>query len=397
MAYTTIDDPSAHFHTQVWTGNSGYTVNVTNDAHSGNFQPDLIWAKERTEPGGYSYDHDLVDSSRGPTVSLHPNTTDAEYTRTQSNYDFTSFDSNGFTTGAPDSTASFGGSAVTNGKVAWQWKCNGGTKTSVSASGTGNLCVNASTHQVNTTAGFSIITYTGRGDQLSAGQETKLTHGLGAIPHMAIIKKTNSTNNWAVLGQNATETLTWNWSYAEYLALNTTAAVNGVTGTGNKQPDSTSIHLGHDLVNDVGDSYVCYAFTEIKGYSKFGKYIGNGNANGPFVYTGFKPAFVMIKIIDTHNGQVAHWVMYDNKRGPTLSTAAGPGNLNNKKLAASLNTVENDGAQLGGDTYGIDFLSNGFKIKLTGNNHNGSGKLYGFTAFAEHPFVTSTGVPTTAR
>ena len=365
MAYTNIDDPSAHFHTQVWTGNSGYTVNVVNDANSGDFQPDLIWAKDRVN----AYNHDLVDSSRGPTVAFHPNTDAAEYTRTQSNYDFTSFNSNGFTTGAPDFTNSFGGNNQTNGKVAWQWKANGGT----TASNTdGDI---TSTVQVNTDAGFSIVTYTG-----NTSNNQTVGHGLGAVPGFILIRNRTRAESWR-LNNHAINNGTG------MIIVNSTAAYN-TTGTTlmNVAPTSSVFSVSTDWSVNGNYPFVAWCWAEKQGYSKFGKYVGNGSADGPFVYTGFKPAFLMIK---NSSGGVGHWTMYDNKRAAT--------NLNNKKLAANLTEAENDNAQLGGDAYGIDFLSNGFKIRLTGNNHNVSAATYIFMAFAENPFVTSTGVPTTAR
>ena len=389
MAYTTIDDPSAHFHTQLYASNSGYEVSVVNDANAGAFKPDLIWVKSRADIGGYEISHNLIDSSRGVTKTLFSDTQGAESTASQSNYDLQSFDTDGFTTGAPESTNSLGGGAGT-AKVAWQWKANGGTTTSVSASGTGEDSINASTHQVNTTAGFSIITYTGRDDQISNGQETKLTHGLGVKPDMFICKRRDGTSNWYVLGGNATETDEyWGWSYNEYLALNQSGAVNGVNYTGNKQQDSTYIYLGNALVNTV-DSWIGYAFAEKQGFSKFGKFVGNGQADGPFVHTGFKPAFVMIKIIDTHGGTSEPWVMLDNKRSPF--------NRANKKLSSNSNDAENGHSAVGGAGYNdIDMLSNGFKIRTNNGATNTNAKLFGYTAFAENPFVTSTGVPTTAR
>ena len=372
MAYTNIDDPSAFFHTQIFTGGGTSNDSHTNNAHSGDFQPDLIWAKDRVN----AYNHDLVDSSRGPTVAFHPNTTVAEYTRTQSNYDFTSFDSNGFTTGAPDFTNSFGGNTNSNGKVAWQWKANGGTTTSVSASGTGSGCVNASTHQVNQDAGFSIITYTGRDDQTGDGEMTKLTHGLDVAPAFTIMKN-RSTGSWVVLGKNVTESSPY--SHNEHLILNTTAAINAVTYTGNTYPDSTYIYLGNALVNVAADDYVCYAFAEKQGYSKFGKYVGNGNANGSFVYTGFKPAFVMIK---NYTNAGHDWQMLDTKITP------------NNPYGTTL-VANGSGAEI---SYTIcDIVSNGFKFRNTNSAWNGSGEGYIYMAFAENPFTTSTGVPTTAR
>ena len=378
-AFTDIDDPSAHFQATTYTGGGANTV-VTNGGNS-DLKPDLIWIKNRTA----GYGHFVVDSSRN--ISYAQNSSNAPYleansTAAENNNQnwMQSVNTDGFTTGISEHINSNSGSAF----VAWQWKANGGTTTSVSASGTGDLCINASTHQVNTDAGISIITYTGRDDQISNAQETKLTHGLGVKPKMMICKRRDGTSNWYVLGANATETAHyWGWSYNEYLALNQTGAVNGVNYTGNKQQDSTYIYLGNALVNTV-DSWIAYVFAEKQGFSKFGKYLGNGNSDGPFVYTGFKPAFVMIKIIDTHGGSAGGWTIYDNKRG---------NNGNNYELFPHSSEAEYTGTSY----FEADLLSNGFKIRLTDVQVNGNGKLYGYTAFAENPFVTSTGVPTTAR
>ena len=382
MAYSDIKDPSAHFQVKVWTAASGSAVNVVNDGNS-DLQPDLIWAKERTSPGGYDYNHDIVDSSRGRAKSLHTNTQGAENTASQTNYDLTSFNTDGFSTGAPESTNSLGGANAADGKVAWQWKANGGTTTSVSASGTGNQCINACTYQANTTAGFSIITYTGRDDQLNNGHESKLTHGLGIAPTAFICKRRDGTSNWYYLGGNQSSTNN-GWNNA-HLILNQLAAVNGNSYTSNTKPDATYIYLGNQLVNTV-DSWIGYAFAEIEGYSKFGKYSCDyTTTDGPFVYCGFKPAFVMIK----STAQSTNWIMIDHKRNPS--------NVANLKLGANRDAGDN-GSDLGNTTQNnIDLLSNGFKVRTrnTDTNYN-TGDVNIFMAFAENPFVAN-GIPTTAR
>ena len=395
MAYTDIDDPSAHFQVATYTGNGSHPRNLTNDGNS-DLKPDFLWLKKRNEA---NTDHVLANSSIGWNApkgvgyswedgpfggQMASNSTGAESTPAATYGYISAALTDGFTAAAGGTN---GDVANQNTKtyVAWQWKANGGTTTAVSASGTGEASINASTHQVNTDAGFSIITYTGRSDQISNGQETKVTHGLGVKPEMAIIKKRNSASTWYVLGKNATETSNWGWSYNEFLALNETNAVNGVNYTGNLQPTTTHIPLGKALINDDDDDYIAYVFAGKQGYSKFGKYFGNGNTNGPFVYTGFKPAFVMVKIIDTHGGTAGEWQIYDHKR---------PGyNFPNYNLSPNNATAEYTGESY----HNMHLLSNGFKIILTDVALNTSGKLYGYAAFAENPFVTSTGVPTTAR
>ena len=390
MAYTDIDDPSAHFQTTLYSGNGGNGHVIT---HTGNsdLQADMVWIKMRSA----AYPPVVYDTSRRPSGtpfsgSLYVFSIGNNYATAAENtgaYGPTAIGSNSVTMNSYDTI-----NKNSQTFVSWNWKANGGTTTSVSASGSGNLCINASTHQVNTTAGFSIITYTGRDDELSSeGLETKLTHGLGVKPHMAIIKKRDGSSPWYVLGQVVSETQPyWGWTYSEYMLLNTTAPNYPFSYTGNKQPDSTHIHLGGQAVNDAGDDYVCYAFTEKQGFSKFNRYFGNGDADGTFVYTGFKPAFVMIKLIDDWQGTSEPWVIYDNKRSPS--------NIANKKLSPDNDAAENGNSAVGGAGYNdIDMLSNGFKIRTNNAVTNTSGKLYGYMAFAENPFVTSTGIPTTAR
>ena len=360
MAYTNIDDPSAHFHTQIWTGNSGYTVNVVNDANSGDFQPDLIWAKDRVN----AYNHNLVDSSRGVTKTLWSDTTAAEMTASQSNYDLGSFNTNGFTTQAPEYTNSLGGNNQTNGKVAWQWKANGGT---TSSNTDGDI---TSTVQVNSDAGFSIVTYTG-----NTSNNQTVGHGLGAVPGVILIRNRSRAETWR-----------WNQSAVNngtgMIQLNNTVAYN-TTGTTlmNVAATSSVFSVSTDWSVNGNYPFVAWCWAEKQGYSKFGTYKGNGSADGAFVYTGFKPAFVLTKQITDAAGD--DWILYDNKREPE--------NVAIKKLFPNQSAAESSSY----DT--IDMLSNGFKMRSNLGGTNSSGKTYIYMAFAENPFVTSTGVPTTAR
>ncbi len=359
MAYTNIDDPSAYFHTQIFTGGGTFNDSHTNNAHSGDFQPDLIWAKDRVN----AYNHDLVDSSRGPTVAFHPNTTAAEYTRTQANYDFTSFDSNGFTTGAPDFTNSFGGNTNPNGKVAWQWKANGGT---TSSNTDGSI---TSTVQANTDAGFSIVTYTAPS---GAGNFTA-GHGLGVKPDMVITKSRGATGGWWV----------WHKDLAQpnyYIGLHSSGAQAFEANMWGAGFDTSTIGLNVTASAQASETYVAYAFAEKQGYSKFGKYVGNGNANGAFVYTGFKPAFVMWK----QTNSARNWAMMDSARDPF--------NEVDQMVWADLSNAESTVT-----TDDVDFLSNGFKMRGAGATTNESGGSYIYMAFASSPFTTSSGIPTTAR
>ena len=362
MAYSDIKDPSAHFQTKTYTGN-GSTQSITNDGNS-DMQPDLVWIKNRE-----TYQHQLYDTNRGVYKKLLA-VTNAETTDTTA---LTSFNNDGFSLGSNVGV----NSSTYPGHVAWQWKANGGTTTSVSASGTGANCINASTHQVNQDAGFSIITYTGRADQITVHQQTNLTHGLGVAPDLTIMKKRDATGGWVVMGKHVTTSSAY--SANEHLRLDTSDAVSAAEYTGYVAPTSTYIYLGDALVNDTDNDYVCYAFAEKQGYSKFGKYTGNGSADGPFVYTGFKPAFIIVK----KSSGTGNWLMYDNKRGAF--------NLNDEYFYANSNAGESTSS-----TSGYDFLSSGFKTRNTYNDGNVSGQTYIYIAFAENPFVAG-GIPTTAR
>ena len=383
MAYTTIDDPSAYFQTALWTGNNAHPRTITNDGNS-DLQPDWIWVKQRTT----STNHFLYDSSRtfNANGELASNAVGAEGSFDNNLYGYISAaTSDGFTVS----------SGTTNGDdfnqssreyAAWQWKANGGTTTSVSASGTGNHCINACTHQANTTAGFSIITYTGRDDQLNNAHESKLTHGLGVAPKVFICKRRDAADDWFYMGGDQAA-VRHGW-YNGFLSLNDTDAVNGNHYVSNTEPDATHIYLGNEKVNIASATYIGYAFAEVQGYSKFGKYVGNGTGtsdgtfDGTFVYTGFKPAWVMVKASSASSGD--GWNIFDNKREPI--------NYNQNKLYADASSAES------GAVYdAVDFLSNGFKIRTGRGGANTSGRTYIYMAFAENPFVTSTGIPTTAR
>ena len=375
MAYTNIDDPSAYFQALTYTGNGTTTNNVTNTGNS-NLQPDWVWIKQRSA----TQDHVVTDSSRdgevasGTNLVLTPNTNEAEASSTGFGINYAT---NGINFDAAWAKVNASGQTY----VAWQWKANGGTTTSVSASGTGSGCINACTHQANTTAGFSIITYTGRDDQLNNAQESKLTHGLGVAPTATIMKRTDSTGDWFVMGAFGGVN-SYPYSNNQYLKLNGTESINGNYFVGDTAPDATHIFLGNAYVNIASATYVCYAFAEKQGYSKFGRYVGNGNANGPFVYTGFKPAFVMIK----PNVAGRNWQIIDNTRDPH--------NVMDRWLQPNLTASEFDGSTA--SVY-MDFLSNGFKLRTDNVSWNQTSQSIIYMAFAENPFVTSTGIPTTAR
>ena len=353
--YTTIDDPSAHFQVKTYTGNGNSGNALTYDGNS-DLQPDLLWNKVR----GAQDSHAIWDSTRGITKILHCNIANAE--TSDGNGNLESFDSDGFTVGGNQYYANHATTMVN-----WGWKANGGTTTAVSASGSGASQVLASTHQANTTAGFSIVRFTG------VEANATVTHGLGAVPEMILFKNIISTNNWIVYHKEMGN------DDGAYLNLDLGEADN-VAFFNDTTPTSTLFSVGtNDKTNDSGsNSMIAYCFRSIQGYSKCGSYIGNGNADGTFVYTGFRPAWVMHKRIDS----TGNWFIFDNKR---LGY-----NSENHRLLADTNNTEADPSD-------YDLLSNGFKIRFTSGNVNADTGIYVYIAFAESPFVTSTGIPTTAR
>jgi len=352
MPYTNIDDPSAHFQALTYTGNGSNPRNLTNDGNS-DLKPDLIWGKSR----GTNIDHQLYDSSRGfgTGKGLQSNSSAAESGQTTYGYISTAL-TDGFTAAA----------GATNGDwfnrnndpfVAWQWKANGGT---TSSNTDGSI---TSTVQANQDAGFSIVTYTGTGTAATIG------HGLGVTPDIIIFKRRDGTNNWDFQYKGELR-LTLNLTDAQ--ATNVLCTFTSTT------TDLGSVATGEKNAN--GGTYVAYCFAEKQGYSKFGSYVGNGSADGPFIYTGFKPAWIMVKDTESSGD---NWQILDTKRDPH--------NPQLKYLQA-----DNAGAE-GSFTF-VDILSNGFKFRSTysvGPNVNGHKTIY--MAFAENPFVTSTGIPTTAR
>ena len=351
MAYTTIDDPSAYFKVQLWTGNAT-NRSITFDDTDTNMQPDLIWLKNRD---GTDW-HDVTDSVRGVTKSIYPNETDAEDTVADA---VTAFGSDGFSIGTNNQV-----NKNTDKYVAWCWKGAGG-----SGSADTNGTINTTSTSANTTSLFSISTYTGNNSNAQT-----IGHGLGVAPKVYIQKRRDDASAWGMyhgsLGTN------------KYLQLESTNAVATDTGIwNNTAPTSTVVSLGNaGYFNNVSSAtYVSYAFGEVQGFSKFGKYTGNGNADGAFVYTGFRPAWIVVKRTDSANS----WMMYDNKRNPI--------NLVDNPLYA-----EGSDAEGTSSAASFDFLSNGFKCRGTGSAINASGATMIYMAFAEASFVNSKGVPCNA-
>jgi hypothetical protein len=348
MAYTTTDDPSAYFQTALYTGN-GSTQSITNDGNS-DLQPDWVWIKERNN----AVDHQLQDSTRGVTKTLQSNSNNGESTLTDI---ITSFNSDGFSLG---NNVTWNGSSDTY--VAWQWKANGGT---TSSNSDGSI---TSTVQANTTAGFSIVTWSGN---TTAG--ATVGHGLGVAPHYVQVKRRDRDGDawrgfWQPLGDE------------KYLELNANdAEQDSTTGAWNDTSPTSSVFSLGSAAGINGGNMVAYCFAPIQGYSKIGSYTGNGNADGAFVYTGFKPAWIMIKQTDG----TGSWAIHDTKRGTI--------NPIDEDLFANLNSAESD------NDIEKDILSNGFKLRASHSAVNGNGNSYIYMAFAESPFVSSKGVPTTAR
>ena len=351
MAYATINKGSSYFNTVLYTGtgSGGSNRQITGVG----FQPDWVWVKTR----GSIQEHVLADVVRGATAALDTSANTAEEITTTR---IGSFISDGFQLGSGAVQNRVNENGV--GLVAWNWKANGAGVSNTQGSIT-------STVSANTTSGFSVVTWTGAGASGTVG------HGLGAVPKFIITKKRNNTGNWACYHVSLGNT--------KYIYLNTTGASATYSGFwNNTTPTSTLISLGtDDNVTGNGDSIIAYCFAEVKGFSKFGSYIGNGNANGTFVYTGFKPAFFLGK---NSSNASENWFIFDNKRD-TFNTAYRQLFPNTSGLEAT-NTAQN-----------IDILSNGFKMRSVEARFNESGSTMIYMAFAENPFVLTDGTPVTAR
>ena len=335
MAYTTIDNPFKFFNTVLYTGTGS-----SNALTGVGFQPDWVWIKQRSG----TENHNIFDSVRTATKRISSNRTNAEDTQAQQ---LTAFGADGFTVGTDD-----GANKSSSTYAAWNWLAGG----SASSNGDGSITSSVS---ANTTAGFSIVTYTGTGSNATVG------HGLGVAPKMIIVKQRDEARNWPVYHKSLGAT---KWVYLDLID----AVATATPMWNDTEPTSSVFSIGtYTEVNKSSGTYVAYCFAEKAGYSKFGSYSGNGNADGAFIYTGFKPAFVMLKVSSTTN----NWNMFDDKR---------PGiNEIDQRLFPNLNSAEQDG------TAGVDFLSNGFKFRNTNDNYNASSATYIYMAFAKAPFVTA--------
>ena len=353
MAYTDIDDPTIYFANTIWTGNA------TNDrdiviAGTG-MQPDLFWVKARSN----TQSHFIFDTVRATNISIHPDTNAAESSQAYMLRD-PFFNSDGVNVGTDAAI-----NANSQTYIAWSW--NTGTSFSNDASSTSVGTID-STGSVSTDAGFSIITYAGTG---SAGT---IAHGLGAALKMIIFKNRSTEEDWGV----------WHQGFPNngYIALNTAndQRTNN-TFMNNTIPTSSVFSVGNNTrTGSNSHNFVAYCFAEKQGYSKFGSYTGNGNADGPFIYTGFQPAFVMTKRTDGSGD----WAMMDTARNPFNVM-----NIYQKAHAAEADSTD--------ESFNIDSVSNGFKIRYNNGNYNADGGAYLYMAFAADPFVNSNGISNNAR
>ena len=338
MAYSSIVKPTDYFNTVLYTGN-GTARTITTDLTS----TDFIWNKRRDSTGN----HMLYDVVRGINKDLNSDSTEAEETQVGT---VTAFGSNSYTLGTHGGTNANG-----EIRVSWNWSANG----SGSSNSDGSI---TSTVSANTTAGFSIVTWT----SLASGSNYTVGHGLGSTPAMIILKGRHESNSWLVYHHKNTSS-----PETDYLELNSTAATADYPVWNDTAPTSSVFTCGTWSGFDAGGTMVAYCFAEKKGYSKFRSYTGNGNADGTFIHTGFKPAFVMFKRSD---GGSENWLIYDNTRNPS--------NVVDKRLYPDASDSEDTGSHM-------DFVSNGIKLKTSTGGLNTSGSTYIYMAFAEAPFVTA--------
>jgi len=349
------DIPEDYFEANLWTGN-GSSQSIS----SYEFAPDWVWIKERTNTSS----HYLVDTVRGASLFMQTNSTVGD---TSNTVNVTSFDSNGFSLGN-------GGTTNQNSKtyVGWSWLAGTAFSNDASATGVGTI---DSTGQVNTEAGFAIISHTGTG---SAGT---IAHGLGKKPAWIMTKlRSEDGDGWLIYHHGLNEGAT---PEQKYIVMSSTSGIQDNSIIWNDTAPTTSVFsVGtSNAVNGDTETYISYVFSEIEGYSKFGFYTGNGSTSGVFVYTGFKPALLIVKQTDASN----RWIIFDNKRGS--QNEADTTVINNNPLEEKLELNPNDDSKEGtSGTDCFDFLSNGFKLRRSGDVYNGSGHDYIFMAFAEMPF-----------
>lgn len=348
-AFTTIDNPELFYQTELFTGNASTGHAQTLDG-SEDMQPDMVWFKNRDSTDVPS----IYDAVRGATKRLVVTSTAVESDQVNG---LQSFNSDGFTVGG-NAECNETGEKI----VAWCWKA--GTTSGLSG---GSITPDA--YSFNTTSGFSIVKFEGNG---TVG--ATVAHGLGAVPKAIIIKGTDLyANNWQVYHVGA-------GNLGNLVLNNDDAFADDDSRWNDTTPTSTVWTMGSGAtVNYNGRTFVAYVWADVQGFSKCGSYEGNANTDGTFIYTGFRPALVIIKNID---GSSMGWTI----RGKGLN----PFNPADGHIVANTTAAEASGKD-------IDILSNGFKARTTDGGVNGSGNTHVYMAFAEQPFVNSNGVPCNAR
>jgi len=346
MAYTTINKHTDYFRTKIYTGNGSDDRNITWD-ESSNMQPDMLWSKGRS----VADHHSIYDAVRGAGKELRVAESGAEYDRTNN---IQALQTNGFQVGTD---------AQVNGNnslyVSWGLSANGAG----SANTDGTI---SSTVSVNTTAGFSIVKYTGTGSNATVG------HGLGAVPKMVIVKDRTTTRNWFVYHNSI--------GNANRLKLDDTSASGSSNVWNNTTPTSSVFSIDSQVyTNASGNNFIAYCFAEKTGYSKIGSFIGNGNADGTFIYTGFKPAFILVRA----SNLTTNWHLYDNKRDL----------INPADIILRANSTNTEATN---SEFAYDFVSNGFKARSSGSEFNGSGNTFIYYAVGQS-VVGSNNVPCNAR
>ena len=350
MAYTDIDKPSDYFDTVLYTGDGTSDRTITTP-----FSPEFTWIKMRSGVDDNVL-YDIVrQTSSGVGIRLKSNSTEAE----SDLGDYVNLISNGFKVDG----GIYNNSGFTF--ASWNWLANGAGVSNTAGSIT-------STVSANTTSGFSVVGWTG-----NATAGATIGHGLGSAPSLILTKNRDFAYNWHL----------WTHAFSSYndtIQLNTTAAIDTGTLLNNTAPTSSLITLGNSaVINASGENIIAYVFAEKKGFSKFGSYTGNNSNDGPFLYMGFKPAFVLIKATNT----TQWWTLLDNKRD-TYNVATLGISPNSSNSESTFNTDRGP--------HNMDFVSNGLKIRTDNSGINGTNSFI-YMAFAENPFVTSTSIPTTAR
>ena len=345
-----INKPQDYFETTLYSGNGTADTSITGVG----FQPDLLWIKERTNISS----HSVTDIIRGANKRVQSNTADAEFDTGTDNVK--SFDSDGFTLGT-------GGQVNENSQtyVSWNWLASNSTASNTDGSIT-------STVSANTTAGFSIAKFTGTGANATIG------HGLSSAPELIIEKGLDATLNWKVYHKSI--------GAGKYLNFDeSNGSVSATVTWNNTAPTSSVFSVGSGNNNNSGQDYIAYCFHSVNGYSKVNSYIGNGNSNGAFIYTGFRPGFILVKA----QGVAVDWYVFDYKRNGINTDTIGTAN---RSLRASAADTE---ASASG--YYLDICSNGFKIRTSNQALNTSGEQYIYYAVAEQPLVGTNNIPCTAR